>query len=100
MDSKADGLRFVRFGLAQPRMLVIRSNTRRASQLKILFNPRTVQAYEDLLRDVTNALDIDYPPVMSLYTAKPPFRKVVQSFYGIFIMTFLRSNDAEDKNVI
>lgn len=78
LDSKAETLRFVRYGLAQPRMLVIRSNTRRASQLKILFNPRTAQVFEDLLQDVTNALDIDYPPVVSLYTAKPPFRKVYE----------------------
>lgn len=90
LDGKAETLRFLRYGLAQPRMLVIRSNTRRASQLKFLFNPRTMQVYEDLLRDTTNALDIDYPPVVSLYTAKPPFRKVrpFKDFYqpgsGIF----------------
>ena len=72
-------VRFVRRYLqpgARPRMMLIRSNTVRTSQQKVLFNPRTAQNYEQVLQDLTSMLRLEHPPIKALFTANPPYRKV------------------------
>lgn len=69
-------LKYVRYGLAKPRMLVIRSNTHRASQMKVLFNPRAVESFEEFLESLSDSLQMEYPPITGLYTGSHPFRKV------------------------
>ena len=45
----------------------------------MIFNPQTTQSYEDVLLDVRSMVNIEFPPVSALYTAKPPYVKVTIS---------------------
>jgi len=42
----------------------------------VIFNPHTSQSYEEVLADVKDMLNIEYPPVTALYTATAPHVKV------------------------
>jgi hypothetical protein len=46
---------------------------------KVIFNPHTSQTYEEVLVDIKNMLNIQFPPVTALFTAAPPYTKVSQS---------------------
>ncbi|XP_074654603.1 77 kDa echinoderm microtubule-associated protein-like isoform X2 [Tubulanus polymorphus] len=67
----------------KPRIFTIISNTHRDSREKVILNPQTAQSFEDLLKDFTNMLKLEYPPVSRIYTARPPFKKV-QGYSQLF----------------
>ena len=76
----------------RPRVIVLRSNTDRTSHQKVLFNPQTTQTYEEILHDITNMLNLRFPPVVALFTEKPPNRKVSLSvflFYALSLSLFV-----------
>ena len=51
---------------------------------KVIFNPHTSQSYEEVLADVENMLNIEFPPVTALYTATTPHVKVTTSCHSCF----------------
>ena len=55
----------------------------------MIFNPHTSQSFEEVLSDVKNMLNIEYPPVTALYTAAAPQVKVATSV----IYTIKHCND-------
>lgn len=60
----------------RPRVINVVSNTHRARRETIILNPRTLKNYEDILSDITEILEMEHPPVTSLWTARPPYTKV------------------------
>ncbi|XP_022090492.1 echinoderm microtubule-associated protein-like 2 isoform X2 [Acanthaster planci] len=69
-------------GYAKPKMVLIISNTHRASRASILLNPRTTQSFEQVLRDMTPAIVMSSPPVKQLYTWRT--EEPVLSFTQLF----------------
>ncbi|XP_070560903.1 echinoderm microtubule-associated protein-like 1 isoform X3 [Ptychodera flava] len=67
---------------SKPRVITVISNTHRDSKAKILLNAKTTQSFEEVLRDMTQALTMRTPPIRSLYTWKTEER--VQSFTQLF----------------
>lgn len=53
---------------AKPRVIQIVSNTHRASRAKILINPKTSQTFDDVLKDMSQAIMMHNPPVRKLFT--------------------------------
>ncbi|XP_041480097.1 77 kDa echinoderm microtubule-associated protein-like isoform X3 [Lytechinus variegatus] len=53
---------------AKPRVVQIVSNTHRASRAKILINPKTSQTFDDVLKDMSQAIVMLNPPVRKLFT--------------------------------
>nr|XP_006815111.1 PREDICTED: echinoderm microtubule-associated protein-like CG42247-like [Saccoglossus kowalevskii] len=66
----------------KPRIITVLSNTHRDSKAKILLNPKTTQSFEQVLRDMTQALTMRSPPIQALYTWKTEER--VESFSQLF----------------
>ncbi|XP_077998925.1 echinoderm microtubule-associated protein-like 2 isoform X1 [Glandiceps talaboti] len=66
----------------KPRIITVLSNTHRDSKAKILLNAKTTQSFEQVLRDMTQALTLRSPPIRSLYTWKT--EEEVQSFSQLF----------------
>jgi len=65
-----------------------------AMRQKVIFNPHTSQSYEEVLADVKNMLNVEFPPVTALYTAFAPHVKVHEiSAFSLFrfLKTILRS---------
>jgi len=63
-----------------------------AMRQKVIFNPHTSQSYEEVLADVKNMLNVEFPPVTALYTASAPHVKVHEisafSLFRFFKNTF------------
>jgi len=66
-----------------------------AMRQKVIFNPHTSQSYEEVLADVKNMLNVEFPPVTALYTAFAPHVKVHEisafSLFRFFLKTLFRS---------
>lgn len=60
----------------KPRIIQISSNLDRKSCQRVIFNPRTLQSFEEVMKDLENMISVPYPPVTAMYTAEEPFIKV------------------------
>ncbi|PAA79114.1 hypothetical protein BOX15_Mlig014274g2 [Macrostomum lignano] len=69
--------------VTKTRVITVISNSHRSSREKVLVNPSTMQNFEDMLLDFTNLLVMSKPPVQTLYTARPPYKRVC-SFSQLF----------------
>lgn len=68
-----------------PINITVISNTNRQSKQSLFVDPQSKQPFEEILRNVTEMLDMENPPCKALYSTKPPFRKVdsISSFNRI-----------------
>ena len=62
--------------LPNSRILEIISNTNRDSVERVILNTQTTQSFEEILSDITGMIVLQHPPVTTLYTARPPFKRV------------------------
>lgn len=58
------------------RTIKIVSNTHRFSQETVFLSPYTSQTFEKMLEDFTQLLQVEFPPVMTLYTMEPDVDRV------------------------
>ncbi|KAH3852227.1 hypothetical protein DPMN_094728 [Dreissena polymorpha] len=52
------------------------SNTNRNSRQGLFLDPKSNLPFEEILRNVTEMLDMENPPCRALYSLNPPFKKV------------------------
>ena len=60
----------------EPIMITVISNTVRSSKQTYFFDPRSNQPFEEILRSITDMVEMDYPPCKALYSTSPPYKKV------------------------
>lgn len=76
-------------GRGQPVNITVISNTNRHSKQSLFIDPKSNLPFESILQNVTEMLDMDYPPCVALYSIRPPYKKVsLQAVLQIF--KFLR----------
>lgn len=69
----------------QPVNITVISNTNRNSRQSLFLDPKSNQPFESILQNVTDMLEMDYPPCIALYSVKPPYKKAdsISSFNRI-----------------
>ena len=81
----------------KPRIIQITSNLDRKSCQRVIFNPRTLQSFEEVMKDLENMLSVPYPPVTAIYTADEPFVKVVVNvIYDLSLNYYLGNSNTNN----